>query len=91
MPFAGFPGVMLRPILLLYILLVLLPSAQAIQLGESRQQIVAQYGVPTSGNGNLDQGMVSYRWPGWHLDIEFAQGVTQRLIFTKDPRPDQRC
>ncbi len=31
--------------------------------------------------------MGTYRWNGWRLDIEVAQGTAQRLIFTMDIGP----
>ena len=59
----------------------------AIQLGDRHEQIVAQYGVPASGELPIDRGMGTYRWNGWRLDIEMMQGLAQRLIFTKEAVP----
>ena len=78
---------MLRLGLALIALCLFVPHAWAIQLGDRREQIVAQYGVPASGELPIDRGMGTYRWNGWRLDIEMIQGMAQRLIFTKEAIP----
>ena len=75
---------MFRLALLLLVLFTHVPSAWAVQLGDSREHIVAQYGPPAAASLDADHGMGTYRWAGWRLDVEVMQGVVQRLIFTKD-------
>ena len=70
--------------LLLIISLLCAFDAKALQLGDDRDQIVTQYGVPVSGELPVDRGIGTYQWSGWRLDIEIMQGTAQRLIFTKD-------
>ena len=75
---------MFRLGLLLTISLLCAFNAKALQLGDIRDQIVAHYGLPASGDLPADNGMATYRWNGWRLDIEIMQSTAQRLIFTKD-------
>ena len=74
-------------LLLTTLSLLLTADAQAIQLGDGSGQVVAQYGVPSSGDLPPDHGMGTYRWNGWRLDVEIIQGTVQRLIFTKEATP----
>lgn len=78
---------MLRLGLALIALCLFVPHAWAIQLGDRREQIVAQYGPPAAGSLDVDRGIGTYRWTGWRLDVEVMQSMAQRLIFTKDAVP----
>ena len=85
-PFAFYRHSMSRRVLWLAILLVLGERAGAIELGDARGAVVAQYGAPAAAT--LDGRRLGYKWSGWKLDIEFSGDLfVQRLIFAHDTGP----
>jgi hypothetical protein len=81
------PRPMSSRILLLFVIFALLPKVHGLQIGDTREQIVTQYGNPSEGDLNVEGGHGIYRWNAWRLDIEVGHGIAQRLVFTREPSP----
>lgn len=62
--------------------------AQAIELGDTRQEIEARY--DTAPLGDHQKGTATYWWDVWRLDIQYTGDVALSLVYTKlDPVSDQ--
>src|SRR5258708_3396439 len=64
------------------LLCVLAPSARALQLGETRAQLVARHGNP--GAEDHARNIALYSWEGWSAQVEFQGNVVSRLTYRRN-------
>lgn len=71
----------------LLVLLVLCQIASAVEIGQTRQEIIARHGAPPLGD--TPRGIAIYRWDVWRLEIQFVDETARKLTYTKtDPLSD---
>ena len=66
----------------LTVLCMCLHSASAVELGDTRDDIVTHYGQPHLGDDK--KGIAIYTWDVWRMKIDYANGVATRIAYTKD-------
>jgi hypothetical protein len=68
--------------LCLALLFALAESARALQLGETREQLVARHGPPSDEDHG--RNLATYFWDGWSAQLEFRGGVVNRITYKRD-------
>lgn len=59
----------------------------AIQLGDSRSEVIAKYSTPLTADHS--KGTAVYRWESWKLEIHYVNDTVRGLTYTKiDPLHD---
>lgn len=87
LPAAAFPSLAANLAILLMAILLGCQSATAVEIGQTRDEIIARHGPPPLGNHQTHTAI--YRWDLWKLEIQFHHGVAQKLSYTKaDPITD---
>ena len=81
-PRAMFPVRLFRFALCLALLFALAQSARALQLGETRAQLVARHGPP--GDEDHARNLATYFWDGWSAQLEFHGGTVKRITYKRD-------
>ncbi|HEY3897585.1 MAG TPA: restriction endonuclease [Chthoniobacter sp.] len=66
----------------LALLCVLTQSAAALQLGETRAQLVARHGAP--GAEDHARNLAMYFWEGWSAQVEFQDNIVRRLTYRRN-------
>lgn len=56
----------------------------AVEIGQTRQEIVARHGTPPLGD--TPRGIAVYWWDVWKLEIEFVDDSARKLTYTKTDR-----
>jgi hypothetical protein len=78
MPFLRLPRFALR----LALLLALTQSASALQLGETRAQLVLRHGPPN--DEDHARNLATYFWDGWSAQLEFHGSTVGRITYKRD-------
>jgi len=73
---------MSRFALCLALLCVAAQSARALQLGETREQLVARHGAP--GAEDHGRNLAAYFWEGWSAQLEFKDNVVRKLTYRRN-------
>lgn len=73
---------MSRFALCLALLCVVAQSARALQLGETREQLLARHGAP--GAEDHARNLAVYFWEGWSAQIEFQGNVVRKLTYRRN-------
>jgi len=77
------PSVRLSRFTLCFALLfALTQSASALQLGETREQLVARHGPPSDEDHARNLAM--YFWDGWSATLEFHGATVGKIIYRRD-------
>ncbi|MEP6669460.1 MAG: restriction endonuclease [Chthoniobacter sp.] len=73
---------MSRFALCLALLCVGVQSARALQLGETREQLLARHGAP--GAEDHGRNLAVYFWEGWSAQVEFQENVVRKLTYRRN-------
>ena len=73
---------MSRFALCLALLCLAAPCARALQLGETREQLLARHGAP--GAEDHARNLAAYFWEGWSAQLEFENNVVRKLTYRRN-------
>lgn len=77
-----FSARLLRSALFLALLCLWARSASALQLGETRAQLISRHGAPAAEDHARNLAM--YFWEGWSAQVEFQDGVVRKLTYRRN-------
>src|SRR5579871_1130562 len=76
------PALMPRFALCVALLCAVVQSANALQLGENRDALVAKHGQP--GAEDRARNMAVYFWDGWSAQVEFQENIVGKLTYRRN-------
>jgi len=71
-----------RIVLCVALFCALAQTAAALELGESREQLLARHGAP--GAEDRARNMAMYFWDGWSAQVEFQQNTIGKLTYRRN-------
>lgn len=77
-----FPARMSRFALCLALLCAWTQAARALQLGETKEELVAKHGAP--GAEDHAKNLAVYFWEGWSAQLEFKDKVVQKITYRRN-------